>query len=98
MAHLLGRASQGHRSRTSGDTFRRTRGPPPGDTTVPAGEFTTRAGGTRERCPGRCQTARCVMFTIQWTPKRSTHMPNSSPHICFSNGTVTVPPSESFSQ
>jgi len=38
------------------------------------------------------------MFTIQAMPNWSTHMPNSSPHICFSRGTDTVPPSDSFSQ
>ena len=26
------------------------------------------------------------MLTIQVTPNRSAHMPNSSPHICFSSG------------
>jgi hypothetical protein len=39
-----------------------------------------------------------VTLTIQGTPNLSVHMPNSSPHICFSRGMVTVPPSESFSQ
>jgi hypothetical protein len=39
-----------------------------------------------------------VMFTIQGMPNRSTHMPNSSPHICLSRGIVTVPPSDSFCQ
>jgi hypothetical protein len=38
------------------------------------------------------------MLTIQGMPNWSTHMPNSSPHICFSKGTDTVPPSDSFSQ
>ena len=38
------------------------------------------------------------MLTIQLTPKRSRHMPKLSPHGAFSSGTVTVPPSESFSQ
>ena len=38
------------------------------------------------------------MSTIQLTPNRSTQAPNSSPHICFSSGTVTWPPSDSFSQ
>ena len=38
------------------------------------------------------------MLTIQVMPNRSTHMPNSSPHICFSSGTVTVPPSDSLLQ
>ena len=46
---------------------------------------------TRQAC-GR------PMLTIQGMPNRSTHMPNSSPHICFSKGTDTVPPSDSFSQ
>jgi hypothetical protein len=36
--------------------------------------------------------------TIQGTPNLSVHMPNMSPHICFSNGIVTLPPSESLSQ
>jgi len=39
-----------------------------------------------------------AMLTIQGMSNRSTHMPNSSPHICFSSGTDTVPPSDSFSQ
>jgi hypothetical protein len=39
-----------------------------------------------------------VTLTIQGMPNLSVHMPNSSPHICFSRGMVTVPPSESFSQ
>lgn len=38
------------------------------------------------------------MFTIHAMPNRSTHMPNSSPHICVSRGTDTAPLSESFSQ
>jgi hypothetical protein len=61
-----------------------------------------RAGGRRPRLvrlEGRLgQACDWVMLTIQGTPNRSTHMPNSSPHICFSRGMVTVPPSESFSQ
>ena len=44
------------------------------------------------------QAAGWLMLTIHWTPNWSTHMPNSSPHICFSRGTVTVPPSDSCSQ
>ena len=32
--------------------------------------------------------------TVQPTPKRSTHIPNSSPHICFSIGTVTFAPAD----
>jgi hypothetical protein len=39
-----------------------------------------------------------AMLTIQGMPNRSTHMPNSSPHICFSSGTDTLPPSDSFPQ
>ena len=35
--------------------------------------------------------AGCVMFTIQGMPNRSMHIPNSSPHICFSSGIITVP-------
>jgi hypothetical protein len=38
------------------------------------------------------------MLTIHWIPNRSTHMPNSSPHICYSMGMVTSPPSDCFSQ
>jgi hypothetical protein len=38
------------------------------------------------------------MLTIHVMPKRSSHMPSSSPQICVSNGTDTVPPSHSFSQ
>ena len=33
-----------------------------------------------------------AMLTIQAMPNLSWHMPNSSPHICFSSGTGTVPP------
>ena len=63
-------------------------------------------GGGREsaRRPGKGSEVRVdqpcgwLMLTIQATPNRSTHMPNSSPHICFSRGTDTVPPSDSFSQ
>ncbi len=39
-----------------------------------------------------------AMLTIQATPNWSSHMPNSSPHICFSSGTETLPPADSFSQ
>jgi hypothetical protein len=39
-----------------------------------------------------------VMLTIQGMPNWSTHMPNSSPHICFSNGIVTMPPPDNLSQ
>jgi selenocysteine lyase/cysteine desulfurase len=46
---------------------------------------------------GYCEPAP-AMFTIHGTPNRSTHMPKESPHGAFSRGTVTVPPSVSFSQ
>ena len=39
-----------------------------------------------------------LMFTIQEMPNRSTHMPNSSPHTCFSSATVTMPSPLSCSQ
>lgn len=39
-----------------------------------------------------------VMFIIQGTPNRSVHMPNTSPHICFSRGTDTDASADSFSQ
>src|SRR5690606_22399737 len=39
-----------------------------------------------------------LMLTSHGTPKRSVHMPKTSPHICFSSGTDTEPPSDSFSQ
>ena len=39
-----------------------------------------------------------AMLTSQVMPNWSTHMPNSSPHICVSSGTDTVPPLESLSQ
>jgi hypothetical protein len=40
----------------------------------------------------------CEMLTIQATPNWSTHMPNSSPHACFSSGIVALPLLDSFSQ
>ena len=46
----------------------------------------------------RAQPWGWVMFTIHGTPNRSAHMPNSSPHICFSSGTDTVPPADNCSQ
>ncbi len=56
----------------------------------------------RSVAPCRWDAARQVwgwlMFTIQGMPNRSMHMPNTSPHICFSKGIVTVPPSDSFCQ
>jgi hypothetical protein len=52
-----------------------------------------------DHAPLRSRGQPCwVMLTIQGMPNRSVHMPNSSPHICFSRGMVTVPPSDSFSQ
>ena len=60
------------------------------------GRFEARTAGDRMVAPG--QACGCVMLTIQLMPNRSTHMPNSSPHICFSRGTDTLPPSESFAQ
>ncbi len=55
----------------------------------------------RERPP--CSTAPgqpsdVLMLTSQVMPKRSVHMPKTSPHICFSSGTETVPLPESASQ
>lgn len=38
------------------------------------------------------------MSTSQVMPKRSVHMPKTSPHICFSSGTATVRPSGSAAQ
>jgi TfoX/Sxy family transcriptional regulator of competence genes len=38
------------------------------------------------------------MFTSHGMPKRSVHMPNVSPHICFSSGMLTVPSADSASQ
>ncbi len=51
-----------------------------------------------ERCGPTDQDSGWVMLTIQAMPNWSVHMPNSSPHICFSRGIVTVPPPESLSQ
>lgn len=39
-----------------------------------------------------------LTLTIHVIPNLSAHMPNTSPHICFSRGTDTVPPSDSLSQ
>ena len=71
----------------------------------------TRSGSGTHRFRRRCYPARLfrcqerlaqealpAMLTIQPMPKRSTSIPNSSPHICFSSGTVTVAPSPSLSQ
>jgi hypothetical protein len=57
----------------------RARGP--GAVLAALDQATARAGGRRQPW--------ATASTIQGTPKRSTHMPNSSPHICFSNGMVT---------
>jgi hypothetical protein len=38
------------------------------------------------------------MLTSHATPNWSTHMPNSSPHICFSRGTDTLPLADNASQ
>ena len=46
----------------------------------------------------RGQARGWVMLTIHGIPNRSVTMPNSSPHICFSRGIVTLPPSDSLSQ
>ena len=45
---------------------------------------------------GAVESCGWAMLTIQAMPNRSVHMPNSSPHICFSSGIVTVPPSDSL--
>ena len=39
-----------------------------------------------------------AILTNQVRPNWSWHMPNSSPHICFSSGIETVPLEDSFSQ
>jgi hypothetical protein len=39
-----------------------------------------------------------VMLTIQGMPNWSVHMPNSSPHACFSSGILTAPELDSWSQ
>jgi len=61
-------------------------------------------GGTWAGPPGPvsrgwpAQACVSLMLTIQGMPNRSVHMPNTSPHICFSSGTATVPSADSFSQ
>jgi hypothetical protein len=52
------------------------------------------------KAPSQSSTYDCgwTTSTIHGTPNLSVHMPNRSPHICFSKGMVTVPPSESLSQ
>ena len=47
---------------------------------------------------GGAQPSERVMSTIQGMPKRSVHIPNTSPHICLSSGTDTEPPADSLSQ
>lgn len=39
------------------------------------------------------QACGAAMLTSQPMPNRSVHMPKTSPHICFSSGIDTVPPS-----
>ncbi len=46
----------------------------------------------------RRQEGSPTMSTIQLMPNRSVTMPKMSPHICFSSGIVTSPPSDSLSQ
>ena len=53
-----------------------------------------RAGRGRPDLLSPDQPADPAMLTSQETPKRSMQAPNSSPHICFSSGVSTVPPSE----
>src|SRR5690606_7266554 len=60
-------------------------------------------GRAREGRPGTARSASAqpsgrLMLTIQGMPKRSVHIPNTSPHICFSIGTDTEPPPDSLSQ
>ena len=49
-----------------------------------------RAGGCYRRRAGTGLVQACgwTMLTIQEMPNWSVHMPNSSPHICFSRGTA----------
>jgi hypothetical protein len=47
---------------------------------------------------GAGQTCGWPMLTIQEIPNWSSQAPNSSPHICFSRGTDTVPEADSFVQ
>lgn len=61
------------------------------------------AGAVTSSSPKRAPAATArydpwTTLTIQGMPNLSTSAPNSSPHICFSNGTVTVAPSLSCSQ
>lgn len=49
-------------------------------------------------CVEQDQACGWPMLTIQATPNWSSHMPNSSPHICFSRGTDTLPLPDSLSQ
>jgi hypothetical protein len=55
-------------------------------------------GGAAARRAALGQARGWVMLTIHGMPNRSMHMPNSSPHISFSKGIVTLPPSDSYSQ
>lgn len=56
--------------------------------------------GARRRTPGRIRRGfyASLMLTSQVMPKRSVHMPKTSPHICLSSGTATVPLSDSAVQ
>jgi len=60
----------------------------------------TRRPARRERrtAPGQASTDDPAMLTSQPTPYLSVSCPNSSPHICFSSGVLTVAPSDSFSK
>lgn len=58
-----------------------------------------RAHGTSdERLLGSVGQPDSVMFTIHGSPNLSVHMPNVSPHICFSRGIFMSPPADSLSQ
>jgi hypothetical protein len=57
-----------------------------------------RPDSSRRESRGAQSAVAPAMLTIQPMPNLSISMPNSSPHICFSSGTVMVAPSDSFSQ
>lgn len=52
----------------------------------------------QRNCSVLGQCCRAVMLNIQLIPNWSTSEPASSPHTCASRGSVTVPPTESFSK
>ena len=54
--------------------------------------------GRHSRHAARGQPVGSLMLTNQVTPYWSTHIPKTSPHICFSSGTDTEPPLDSLSQ